>query len=35
VPYLLVTSGYLPAIDDPRYDLAHWDHANAPSQATG
>jgi len=27
-PFLLLASGYLPRIGDPRYDLSHWNYAN-------
>ena len=34
-PYLLVASGYLPRIGNPRYDLAHWEFAHYPDPADG
>lgn len=35
VPYLVLASGYLPRIGDPRYDLSHWDFAHYPHPADG
>lgn len=34
-PYLLLASGYLPRIGDPRYDLSHWNFAHFPDPADG